>query len=484
MRAILLYFLLGTGVLSLAGARQAAYADIRLPRLVGSNMVLQRDLPIHIWGWADPGEQISISFHGKTYQVAANGSGNWEVNLAKMKAGGPYEMILSGNNRIVLENILIGDVWVCSGQSNMEWAVRSADNPEEEIRKANYPKIRLFTVKRTTAAVPQEDVSGQWEECSPETVADFSAVGYFFGRAIHASQGVPIGLINSSWGGTVVETWTSLEGLQDEETFGPRAAAVRNLDAEAIKQPNAHPTLLYNGMIHPLINYPIKGAIWYQGESNASRAYQYRDLFPRMIQDWRRKWNQGDFAFLFVQLANYKKPLEQPTPSDWAELREAQDMTLRLRNTGMASAIDIGEADDIHPRNKQEVGRRLALAARKVSYGDKVIASGPRYKSMQIKGDEVIIRFSDVGEGLQTKDGGKRLKEFQLAGKDRAFQWAEAEIVNRNTVRVRASGIDQPVAVRFAWQDNPSKLNLYNSAGLPANPFRTDSWPGLTADKK
>lgn len=480
MRAIFPYFLLFIGIL----VGQEADADIRLPKLVGSNMVLQRDLPIHIWGWADPGEKITITFNGKDYRATADAEGNWETTLKKMKAGGPYEMVLAGNNRITLENILIGDVWVCSGQSNMQWTVKQAANPEEEIKNADYPEIRLFTVKRTTAAQPVEDVSGQWAVCSPESVAEFSAVGYYFGRELNQTQRIPIGLISSNWGGTVVETWTSLEGLQGEETFGPRAAVVKDLHPDSIGHPNSHPTLLYNGMIHPLINFAIKGAIWYQGESNASRAYQYRDLFPRLITDWRRKWDQGDFPFLFVQLANFKKPLDQPAPSDWAELREAQDMTLRLKNTGMASAIDIGEAGDIHPKNKQEVGRRLALAARKLSYGDKVVASGPRYRSMQIKGNEIHIRFTDVGGGLKTKDGSKSLGEFQIAGKDRRFYWANAEIVDKQTVKVVAPEVSEPVAVRFAWQDNPAALNLYNAADLPANPFRTDNWPGLTFDKK
>ncbi|QEC51645.1 sialate O-acetylesterase [Anseongella ginsenosidimutans] len=478
MRAILLFLSL------IIGAGFSSRADIRLPKLVGDNMVLQRDLPIHVWGWADPGEKIEITFHGKSYQATADAAGNWEATLKKMKAGGPYEMVLSGNNRIELKNILVGDVWVCSGQSNMEWPVSQAMNPEEEIKNASYPKIRLFTVKKKTSGVPLDDVSGQWEECSPESVPGFSAVGYFFGREIHQSEGIPIGLINSSWGGTVVETWISKDGLQGEETFGPRAEAVKDLSAEEITQPNSQPTLLYNGMIHPLLNFPIKGAIWYQGESNAGRAYQYRDLFPRMILDWRNKWEQDDFPFLFVQLANFRKPLDEPKPSDWAELREAQDMTLAVKNTGMASAIDIGVADDIHPRNKQEVGRRLALSALSLTYGEKIVDSGPRFKSMKIKDGDVYIRFSSTGEGLKTKGGAKALGEFQLAGEDRQFHWAEAEIVNENTVKVHAEEVTQPVALRFAWQDNPSKLNLYNAEGLPANPFRTDEWPGITEGKK
>lgn len=478
MRAIVLAFLL------VIGAGVTSRADIRLPRLVGDNMVLQRDLPIHVWGWADPGEAIEITFDGEKYRVTADASGSWEARLQKMKAGGPYEMVLAGDNRITLKNILIGDVWVCSGQSNMEWPVERAMNHEEEIKNAAFPEIRLFTVKRKTSALPLDDVSGQWEACSPETVPGFSAVGYFFGREIHRSESVPIGLINSSWGGTVVETWISREGLRGEETFGPRSAAVEDLDGDEIVKPNSHPTLLYNAMIHPLINFPIRGAIWYQGESNAGRAYQYRDLFPRMIRDWRAKWEQGEFPFLFVQLANFRKPLEQPKPSDWAELREAQDMTLELKNTGMASAIDIGVAGYIHPRNKQEVGRRLALAARSLVYGEKIIASGPRYKSMKVKGGDVYITFSETGKGLKAKGGTAALGEFQVAGQDRQFHWAEAEIAGRNKVKVHAPGVTKPVAVRFAWQDNPSKLNLYNSAGLPANPFRTDNWPGMTAGKK
>lgn len=455
-----------------------------MPALVGSNMVLQRNMPIHVWGWADPGEKIEINFGEESYETTADGEGNWEASLKKMKAGGPYEMRLSGENTIELKNILIGDVWVCSGQSNMAWPVQKAINPEEEIKNAVYAQMRLFTVKKKTAATPLDDVTGKWEECSAATVPGFSAVGYFFGREIRKTENVPVGLINSSWGGTVVETWISENGLEGEKTFGKKAVEVKTLGAEAIAKPNDHPTLLYNAMIHPLLNFPIKGALWYQGESNAGRAYQYRDLFPRMITDWRTKWGQGDFPFLFVQLANFRKPLEEPAPSDWAELREAQDMTLKLKNTGMASAIDIGVADDIHPRNKQEVGRRLALAAREMVYGENVIASGPRFRSMKIKGNEVYIRFSHTGKGLKAKEGASGIEEFMLAGSDKQFHWAKAEIVNKNTIKVSAPGVDEPVAVRFAWQDNPSKLNLYNSADLPANPFRTDQWPGMTFDKR
>lgn len=472
-------------LLALAGAVELSLADISLPKLVGDNMVLQRGLPIHIWGWADPGERVEISFDGKTYETAADGSGKWKAVLPSMKAGGPYDMVLAAGNRIELKNILIGDVWVCSGQSNMAFSVQRAQDHENEIRNASHPQIRLFTVKRKTSQVPLDDVSGQWEVCSPETVPAFSAVGYYFGREIQRTQGVPVGLINSSWGGTEVETWISKEGLAGEETFEPVAAAVAELSDEQVVKPNNYPTLLFNGMVHPLLNFPIKGAIWYQGESNAPRAYQYRDLFPRMITDWRAKWGQGDFPFLFVQLANYKQPLQEPAPSDWAELREAQDMTLQLKNTAMASAIDIGMADDIHPTNKQEVGRRLALGARKMVYGEKKLpASGPRFRSVKIKGNAVYITFSETGDGLKTRDGSPQIMEFQIAGADRKFHWAKAELAGKKKVKVTSPEVDAPVAVRFAWQDNPSKLNLYNSAGLPANPFRTDQWPGVTVGKK
>lgn len=646
-------------LLILGGLR--ASANIHLPRLVGDNMVLQRDQPIRLWGWADKGEKIRIRFQGGSYSAQAGPNGKWQLTLPALPAGGPYEMTLQGKNQLVLRNILIGDVWICGGQSNMEWVMQNVKNAEWELSQAHYPQIRLFQVAHVMSSTPRENLEkGNWVPCTAETVKNFSAIGYFFARHLQQTLQVPIGLISSNWGGTVIETWISAEGLRGQAALDSLAnKVVPTLNIEKQNQemrarfdtwlagfqaqdqgrsngryawadtttndqewpslflpakfeqsghpdlningvvwvkkefylnepppqdeaelslgtiddgdltfingtlvgstanarnsvrrykvpghllhvgknylvvrvsdfggeggftgepsdlylrtgnqsirlaghwqyrvgyvataqapasgigPNSYPTLLYNAMIHPLIPYGIKGVIWYQGESNAGRAYQYRHLFPRLINDWRRLWSQGSFPFLWVQLANFMQPLEQPHSTAWAELREAQDLTLQLPHTGMATAIDIGETNDIHPRNKQEVGRRLALIAEHDYFGrTDTLAYGPRYKSMEVKDNAIYIRFDQVGKGLQVKDRYGYIKSFAIAGSDQQFHWAQAELVDDHTVKVSARQVSQPVAVRFAWEDNPIDLNLYNSAGLPAYPFRTDDWPGVTA---
>jgi sialate O-acetylesterase len=492
-------------------------ADVKLPAIIGENMVLQQEMKLPIWGTAKPGERVTVSIGGQHVSTTADDNGRWMVELEPMKAGGPLEMTITGENRITLHNILIGEVWICSGQSNMQWPVSKAANAETEIAQANYPEIRLFTVKRVVAERPLSDTKGEWSECSPEAVKEFSAVGYFFGRRIHEELGVPVGLIHSSWGGTPAEAWTSRTALESDPEFKPildrwakilaeypqakqryeKQLAQWKLEAEKAKaegkpaprKPQSpigpdhphRPAGLYNGMIAPLIPYAIRGVIWYQGESNVSRAYQYRKLFPAMIQDWRRSWEQGDFPFLFVQLANYGRRQPQPSESAWAELREAQLMALSLPKTAMAVIIDIGEANNIHPKNKQDVGGRLALAALAVAYGRDVVYSGPIYDSMSIEGDKIRIRFKHTDGGLVAK-GEEGLKGFSIAGEDRKFVWAEARIEN-DTVVIWNDQVPHPVAVRYAWADNP-ECNLYNKAGLPASPFRTDDWPGVTVNKR
>jgi sialate O-acetylesterase len=578
-----------------------------------------------------------------------------------MKAGGPFEMMIKGKNEILLNNILIGDIWVCSGQSNMEWPVSRVNHVEMEIANADYPEIRLFTVPNKISSKPLLDTDeAGWLLCTPENIPPFSAVGYFFGRDLYQDLNVPIGLINTTWGGTVAESWTSRETISRDPDFQDRLAVLENLNIPEVNEelekefdqwqaklremdagyrqdrytwadpgtniqgwptmqlpafwedqglqemdgvvwfatdfelpagvaqcgvevnlgpiddsdmvwingqlvgqifnhynwnrkytvdpkylkegmnrlvvrvedyrggggiwgeknqlyvksdefmkslagewhykvgtdkipsdppqtsfgPNSFPTLLYNAMINPLLPFGIKGAIWYQGEGNASRAYQYRRVFRQMIEDWRDHWGQGDFPFLFVQLANFMEVKPIPTESEWAELREAQTLTLSLPNTGMASAIDIGEADDIHPRNKQEVGRRLSLAALKIAYDQDVVYSGPVYQSMRIEGNKAVIEFDHVGSGLEVHDPYGYLKGFTIAGADRKFHWARADLVDDHTVVIYSSEVDEPVAVRYGWADNPHDLDLYNREGLPANPFRTDEWPGITAGKK
>lgn len=461
-------------------------ADIQLPALVGSNMVLQRNKPVHIWGWADPKESVSVTFKGKTYNAVATVKGRWQITLPAMPAGGPYEMNVKGKNSIKLENILIGEVWIASGQSNMEMPLQGwgkIHNFEQEIKAANYPNIRLLNIKRATSTVALDSVGawdGGWQPCTPQSVPEFSAVGYFFAREINSHEQVPVGIILSSWGGTVAEAWTSGESLKQMPAFADQVKAFEKLSTpESPSNPNKT-TLLYNTMVHPLVPYTIRGVIWYQGEANVERAYQYRELFPLLIRDWRQQWKQGDFPFYFVQLANYKEAVSQPAASDWAELREAQTKTLSLPATGMASAIDIGDAKDIHPKNKQEVGRRLSLIARAQVYGEQIAYSGPVYTTKQIAGKKITLSFKHTNEGLQAKGGA--LKGFAIAGEDQQFHWAQATIKG-NQVIVWSDEVPHPVAVRYDWANNPDG-NLYNGAGLPANPFRTDDWKGVTFGKQ
>ena len=497
----------------------AAVADIKLPAIIGDNMVLQQGGKVPIWGWADPGEEVTagVSWNSTKLAVKADKDGKWTFKINPPKAGGPYEMMIAGKNTITIKNILVGEVWVCSGQSNMQMSVQSSANAEQEIAEAGYPKIRLFSVKLTVAEKPQSDCEGSWTECSPATVPGFSAVAYFFGRELHKQLNVPVGLIHTSWGGTPAESWTRREVLEANADFVP---IVKRYDDAVAKYPQAmeeykqklvewkqaaekalsdgnkpprrpgepfgpgnpnSPAGLYNAMIAPLIPYSIQGAIWYQGESNAGRAYQYRTLFPAMIKNWRDDWGQGNFSFLFVQLANFMKVKPEPDESSWAELREAQSMTLALPNTGMAVIIDIGDADNIHPTNKQDVGKRLALWPLAGIYGKKLVYSGPLYKSMKVDRNSIILSFDHVGGGLVAKGDGQ-LKGFSIAGSDHKFVWADAKI-DGNTVVVSSDKVSEPAAVRYAWADNPV-CNLYNQEGLPASPFRTDEWPGVTVDAR
>jgi sialate O-acetylesterase len=491
-------------------------AGIRLPSVIGDNMVLQQGGQVPIWGWADPCQKITItaSWGGK-WEATSDANGNWMVKIKPGKAGGPYEMTISDGNPITLKNILVGEVWVCSGQSNMEFPARQLANPAQETADANnYPQIRMFTVGKKVMYTPMANCQGHWLVCSSRTVVGFSAVGYFFGRDLNKQLNVPIGLIHTSWGGTPAESWMSREYLEGDPDFQPildlYAKTVANypelkkkfdletkqynemaakLRAEGKPVPRSQiyepigpnhpysPTGLYNGMIAPLIPYGIRGAIWYQGESNAWRAYQYRRLFPTMIKCWRDKWQQGDFPFLFVQLANYMEVKSEPTESEWAELREAQLMSLSVPNTGMAVIIDVGEANDIHPKNKQDVGSRLALWTLAKTYGKDVVYSGPLYRSMEIRGNSVILHFESVGGGLIAGKG-EPLKGFAIAGQDKKFVWADAKIEG-DTIVVSSDKIAEPVAVRYGWADNPV-CNLYNKEGLPATPFRTDTWRGIT----
>jgi sialate O-acetylesterase len=648
-------------------------ADVRLAPLFTDHMVLQRDMKIPVWGWAAPGDLIKVSLANRTATAKADQDGKWMARLAPLPAGGPHTLTVTGKNTITLNDVLVGDVWLASGQSNMWWPLRQGDwgvlNRDAEIAAANYPQMRFVAIPPVTSFTPKDHVeTAGWLVCSPETAPGFSGVAYFFARDMHQATGVPIGMIQSSWGGTICEAWASEDALRELPDFkvkldqmdkdapnipkaeadyqqavakwnadlanhdkghqdgnpiwaapeldmrewrtatlpgvwekagyedldgfmwyrkvvevpaewagkdltlslgiindmdrtwfngtlvgknegpqsatvfrnysvpgsavvaGPNVIAVRvydmanvggicgtpedmylslagapdadkiSLAGEWNNRPSAYlrdippqpaapllregdpnvPGVLFNAMINPLVPYGLKGAIWYQGESNAGRAFQYRELFPAMIADWRAQWGQGDFPFLFVQLANFMPVAPEPGPSAWAELREAQLMTLKAPKTGMATIIDIGEADDIHPQNKQDVGRRLALWARHYD-GEKLVYSGPLYASHSIEGNAVRIRFNHTGSGLKTPDGAP-LKGFAIAGADKKFVWAEARIEGDSVV-VSSASVLNPQAVRYAWADNPV-CNLYNSEGLSASPFRTDTWPGVTDGNK
>ena len=462
-------------VLSLLGVNRLVQADVKLPKVIASHMVLQQKLPLPIWGTADAGEDVTVSIGDNTASTKAGADGKWSVKLKAITAGGgPLELVVKGKNEIKLTDILIGEVWVASGQSNMEWSVAASNNPQEEIAAAKYPNIRLFHVRKTPAVTPQDEVvlDREWSECSPATISNFSAVAYFFGRHIHQELNVPVGLINTSWGGTAIEPWTPIVGFESVESLKPIAEQVKAQQAkpEGV-QPNAGaPTHLYNGMVHGVQPFGIRGALWYQGESNRSQGVAYEQRMHALINGWRSVWAQGDFPFLYVQLAPFKYGPTDPQfllPQIW----EAQTKTLALKNTGMAVTTDITHLTDIHPKNKQDVGKRLALWALAKTYGKEgLVYSGPLYKSMKVEGNKVRIEFEHVGSGLKSRDG-KPLSWFTIASKEGDFVEATAAI-DGNSVVVSSDKISEPAAVRFGW-DQLAEPNLMNAESLPAGPFRT-----------
>jgi sialate O-acetylesterase len=623
------------------------FAQVRLPKLISDGMVLQRDARVRVWGWAAGHEQIAVSFRDSVYRTSADEKGEWSIVLPPLVAGGPYTMTVSASHTVTIKDIMIGDVWVCSGQSNMELPMKRVSwMYEAEIAKSENPYIRHFAVpQKYDFNTPKADFeSGKWEPANPKTVLNFSAVAYFFGAELYERYHVPIGLINASLGGSPAESWLSEEAIKEfpvhskevqrlkdhtvidqiesqdkvridrwygqlrqrdeghknppiswydpsvstsdwsvmkvpgywtNTSLGPVNGVVwfrkevdvplsmvgqpallilgRIVDADSVfvngvfvgttsyqypprrydipsnvlkegrnnivvrvisnigkggfvldkqyeivcagqaidlkgswqyrlgatMEPLASQTFirwkpvgLHNAMLAPLLNYSIKGVVWYQGESNAARPLEYRTLFPALIRDWRTKWNQGDFPFLFVQLPNFMESKDQPSESNWALLREAQLRTLSVPQTAMAVAIDIGEWNDIHPLNKKDVGKRLALAAQRVAYGDNtIVSSGPIYQSMTVEGSKIVLSFTNIGSGLSAKGG--ELTQFVVAGPDKKFVWAQAKIENNHVV-VWSEKVPNPVAVRYAWADNPEGANLYNAEGLPASPFRTD----------
>ncbi|MDO5567464.1 MAG: sialate O-acetylesterase, partial [Planctomycetia bacterium] len=456
----------------------AVQADVKMPAVFASHMVLQREFDTPVWGWAEQTETVTITIAGQTKKATAGTDGKWFVRLDPVKAGGPYTMTVAGTkNKIVFEEVLFGDVWLCSGQSNMGFTVNRSVNAEKEIAAANFPNIRLLRIQTTSKALPQTDVPvTPWAACTPKTAPSFTAVGFYFGRKLYQELNIPIGLINCSWGGSTCEAWMNGKVLAGYPDLAPVA------DAKQIEKTKPHKkaTYLYNGMIVPICPFGIKGVIWYQGESNAGRAAQHEIMFPVMIQNWRDEWQQGDFPFYFVQLANYRSIKDQPSESAWAELRESQTRSLACRNSGEAVTIDIGEAEDIHPKNKQDVGLRLAAIALAKDYGKNVPWSGPRLHDMKVDGDKAIVSFDFVGTGLVAKGAkpDEGVKGFALAGPDQKFYWAKATIKD-NTVVVSCPEVKRPWAVRYAWADNPV-CNLYNKEGFPACPFRTDRLPRIT----
>lgn len=495
-------------------------ADVKLPAIFSDHMVLQRDIDCKVWGWAEPGENVTVSILDQTHTATADKDGNWSLHLKPLKAGGPHELKIKGNNEITYADVLVGEVWVCSGQSNMGFTVSGSVDGDIEALAANFPKIRLISVPQVGTQEPQKDFQGQWEACTPDSVKSFSAVGYYFGRQLYETLGVPIGLIDDAWGGSAAEAWIRRDVLeadpkyadlmerwkQTEETYDWEAEQARYKDRlakwqvaalkarDAGKQPpnrprgprnpltgNHRPANIYNGVLLPTIGYGIRGAIWYQGESNASRAYQYRDLFPLMISHWREEWGIGDFPFYYVQLADFQDESPDPQDSSWAELREAQTMTMdKLPNTGQAVIYDLGEAHDIHPRDKQNVAKRLARWALANDYGYDIPYRSPQYKSMERKGSRITLTFDYVGRGMDTHDVRTPLG-FAIAGEDQQFHWAEARITGKDTIEVWSDEVSNPVAVRYAWAQNPV-ANVQSADGLKLTPFRTDDWKGVTAD--
>lgn len=498
-------------------------AEISLSTMFGDRAVLQRGETVPVWGWAEAGETVTVAFGGQTKAGTADADGTWRVELDALTANATGRaMTVSGSKSaaVTVADILVGEVWMASGQSNMQWALSNTDGAAEEIAGATIPGMRMFLTDLVTAPTPQRKVGGQWLDTTPETAGSFSAVGYYFGKKLHAELGVPVGIIRTAWGGKPSEAFTSRETLASKpegkalvdrldaavSAYDPAKAmadfAKRLASWEAqvakIKQTNKllpdgkkkrlprkpgaatnpalspnSPSAIYNAMIHPWVGYTMKGSIWYQGESNAGRAKEYETIFPLLIIDWRKQW-KSELSFYFVQLANFRAPTTEPgVPNSWAELQNAQLLTLALPKTGMAVINDIGAEKNIHPRNKLDVGNRLARWALAQDYGKDVVVCGPLYAGSAVEGAKVRIKL-DHAKGLKSKDGGP-LKRFEIAGTDQKWFWGDA-VIDGETVVVSSKDVPTPVAVRYAWASNPTGANLVNGEGLPASLFRTDDW--------
>jgi sialate O-acetylesterase len=508
-------------LLGIIAAATEARSNVILPDVISNDMVIQRDSRVPIWGKADPGEVVTVSFAGQKVKATTDSGGNWRVYLAPMHANGtPASMVIAGRNTIELKNILAGEVWLVSGQSNMQRLLSETGNGAEATAAADHPQIRLFNVSRQVAFKHQPPPLATWQLCSPETVKEFSAAGYYFGVELQKELNVPIGLINSSYGGSQAEAWTPVSYLMSSPDLRPtverkkiwdetrqqvrvryeqqlkewRAAVDKAKETGARPQPSPSvpdalreyrvASSIYDGMIEPLIPFRIRGAFWYQGESNEDRAQQYGLLLPTMIRAWREQWGEGDFPFGIVQLPNYRDPKPEPVDEAWSHIREAQRRTASsVAKAGLIVTIDIGEAHDIHPKNKLDVGHRMAQWALADVYGRALTPTGPMYRDARPEGSRVILKFDVAGKGLRVRDGDK-LDEFAIAGEDRKWHWAQARIKGKDRVEVWSDDVPKPVAVRYAFNNNPRHPNLTNETGLPAAPFRTDDWPGPTDGKR
>jgi sialate O-acetylesterase len=500
----------------------SASAALRLPSIFSDHMVLQRDIPLKVWGWDEPGTPVTVEFAGETYTTEADADGKWTVVMEPQAANSePQTLVVAGTSERQLSDVLVGDVWICSGQSNMQWPLSNDWYGDVNALAADNPLLRLITVPRVGTQDLQDDFDGQWAVSSPAEALPFSAIGYYFGSHLQQVLDIPIGLIDNAWGGSAAEAWIRRDALEAESRFSglmdrieqqeaynnsPEAqaeyeAALEQWETAKAKAEmeggpvprkprspeswltgNQRPGNIYAGVLYPTIGYGIKGVIWYQGEANAGRAEQYRDLFPFMIKHWRTEWGQGDFPFYWVQLADFKKESADPQESDWAELREAQTRTLSLRNTGQAVIIDSGEGSDIHPRDKYTVASRLLRWALAKDYGYDIAYRSPQLLGYGADDGKITVVFDCFGSRLRTVDS-KEVKGFAICGPDRVWHWAKAEISSQDTVVVWSDDVPNPVAVRYAWADNPV-CNLISAEGLPVTPFRTDKFPMVTGGKE
>ncbi|MFZ2655178.1 MAG: sialate O-acetylesterase [Victivallales bacterium] len=475
--------------------------ELKVAEIFGNSMVLQRDMEVPVWGWAENGETITVEFNGCVKTAVAGQDGRWTLKIGPFAAGGPYYMKIKGKATRTISDIMVGEVWLCSGQSNMQWPLEKMENAEEEIAGANNPNIRIVTVRGGATLEQKKDLSPEWisckwTRCHPSTAKTFSAPGYFFGRELYKSLNVPIGIISTAEGSSPLRSWISPETqksnplfkavLEDYSTYAERKKpynayleALKKAKAEGTKEPpfpghfeayGDGPGMFYNSRVYPLAPFAIKGVVWWQGENEAmyKHADSYKDLFPILIEDWRRLWGQGDFPFLFVQLQPIGSPAKDPGESDWAEVRDGQRRTLKVKNTGMVVTTDICDAA-LHPIRKAELGKRLAAVARSIAYGEKLVCSGPIFDKAEFKDGKAYLSFSNVGGGLVAK--GERLLGFSIAGADNKFVRAEAEII-QDKVLVNSDKVPVPQTVRYAWDNNPAG-NLFNKEGLPASCFQS-----------